>query len=89
MYREEMLNQLNLGFQTAFIDSRTDSNLAYKPEFLSNNYLNGDKLLSTLEEELLSCDEFAISVAFITQTGIEGDFGPHNYCTCYTVSIIK
>ena len=70
MYKEETLNQLNLGFQTAFIDSRTDSNLAYKPEFLSNNYLNGDKLLSTLEEELLSCDEFAISVAFITQTGI-------------------
>ena len=78
MYREEMLNQLNLGFQTAFIDSRTDSNVAYKPEFLSNNYLNGDKLLSTLEEELLSRDEFAISVAFITQMGITRNVTSHN-----------
>lgn len=70
MDREEMLNQLNLGFQTAFIDGRTDSNLAYKPQFLSNDYKKGQKLLSTLEEELLCCDEFAISVAFITMGGI-------------------
>lgn len=61
---------LKQGFTTAFIDSKNDSNLAYKPQFLSNNYQKGQKLLSTLDEELLSCDEFSISVAFITMGGI-------------------
>lgn len=62
--------QLNQGFITAFIDSKEDSNLAYKPQFLSNDYQKGQKLLSTLDEELLSCDEFSMSVAFITMGGI-------------------
>lgn len=62
--------QLNQGFTTAFIDSKEDSNLAYKPQFLSNDYQKGQKLLSTLDEELLSCDEFSMSVAFITMGGI-------------------
>lgn len=58
------------GLYTAFVDSSCESNLAFKPQFLSNNYRSGQKLLSTLDEELLSCDEFAISVAFINKGGI-------------------
>lgn len=39
-------------------------------EFISNDYTKGRKVLSTIEEELLHCDSFVISVAFITMSGI-------------------
>lgn len=55
---------------TAFIDSAQPSNLAYKPQFISNNYKEGRKVLSSIEEGLSNCDEFSISVAFITMGGI-------------------
>lgn len=58
------------GLSTAFIDSRINSNLAYRPEFVSNDYKQGKKVLSSIEAELDRCDEFAISVAFITKGGI-------------------
>jgi superfamily II DNA or RNA helicase len=62
--------ELRQGFETAFIDYRTESNLAYRPEFVSNNYKTGQKVLSSLEQELAACDSFVISVAFITMGGI-------------------
>lgn len=58
------------GLNTAFINARTRSNLAYRPQFISNNYQKGRKVLSSIEEELLRCEEFSISVAFITMGGI-------------------
>ena len=58
------------GLNTAFIDYRMDSNLALRPRFISNNHAKGVKVLSELESELSKCDEFAISVAFITRGGI-------------------
>ncbi len=61
---------LKRGLETAFIDYNVTSNLAYKPQFISNNYKDGRKVLSAIEDELLSCDEFCISVAFITMSGI-------------------
>ena len=57
--------------ETAFIDKSINSNSFYQPEFLSNNYEQGRKVLVSLEKELLNCDEFSISVAFITRSGIE------------------
>lgn len=66
----DLLTQLQQGMHTAFIDATTTSNLAYKPQFISNNYKNGRKVLASIEEELATCDEFAISVAFITMSGI-------------------
>ena len=65
------LKQLKSGLNTAFINYTCDSNLAYRPEFISNNYQNGKKVLSSLEYELLHCDAFSISVAFIKMSGIE------------------
>lgn len=65
------IEELKQGMTTAFIDKNVSSNLAYKPQFISNNYKEGQKVLSTLEEELLSCEEFSISVAFITMGGIQ------------------
>lgn len=66
----EKYELLRKGLATAFIDSNTASNLAYKPQFVSNNYKEGKKVLSAIEEELLDCDSFVISVAFITRGGI-------------------
>ena len=58
------------GIETAFINSNNQSNVAYKPQFISNDYKEGKKVISTLDDELLKCDRFDISVAFITDGGI-------------------
>lgn len=68
--RTDKITQLQHGLSTAFIDGSVCSNLAYKPQFVSNNYKQGRKVLSSIEDELLSCKEFSISVAFITMSGI-------------------
>ena len=63
--------QIKDGIQTAFIDYNYNSSLAYRPQFVSNNYKEGKKVLASIEDELLACDSFQISVAFITLGGIE------------------
>jgi superfamily II DNA or RNA helicase len=68
--QQDRINLMNQGFETAFIDYRTESNLAYRPHFISNDYKVGKKVLASIEQELLNCDEFFISVAFITMGGI-------------------
>ena len=67
---QESIVELNKGFATAFIDHSLNSNLAYRPEFISNNYRQGRKVLVSIEEELARCEEFCISVAFITKSGL-------------------
>jgi HKD family nuclease len=69
-YIDDKINEINRGLKTAYIDSSYNSNLAYRPEFVSNNYKQGKKVLSSIEDELNNCDEFCISVAFITMSGI-------------------
>lgn len=68
--KNEKIKLLESGLTTAFVDWSNSSNLAYRPQFVSNNYKEGHKVLSSLEDELLSCQEFSISVAFITMGGI-------------------
>ena len=41
-----------------------------KNTFIYNNYLEAQKVLSTLEKELEQCDEFIFSVAFISESGL-------------------
>lgn len=65
------IEELRLGLETAYIDGNVALNLMYKPQFVSNNYKEGKKVLSSIEDELLMCDQFQISVAFITLGGIE------------------
>lgn len=67
---KEELAEIRNGFETAYVDGTFSSNLAYKPQFVSNNHKEGKKVLSTIENELLTCDQFQISVAFITMGGI-------------------
>ena len=64
------LDEVRLGFETAYIDESVASGSAYRPRFVSNNYKEGKKVLSSIEDELLECDQFQISVAFITMGGI-------------------
>lgn len=66
LYSKEMRE----GLETAFINSSISSSLAYRPQFVSNDYHEGRKVLSFIEDELHSCDSFKISVAFITMNGI-------------------
>ena len=66
----DKITTLQTAIQTAYLDHTINSNLAYRPEFISNNYKLGKKVLVSIEEELQRCEEFCISVAFITKSGI-------------------
>ncbi len=65
-----IIDEVRLGFETAYIDGSVVSSNVYRPQFVSNNHKEGKKVLSSIEDELLSCDQFQISVAFITMNGI-------------------
>lgn len=67
---QEKLLELCSGLETAFVDGMLASNLAYRPEFVSNDSRQGKRVISSIERELLNCKEFYISVAFITLGGI-------------------
>lgn len=64
------LARLEKGFKSAFINRKVLSDLDFSPQFVYNNSKQGHKVLNTLEKELAHCDEFMISVAFITMSGI-------------------
>ena len=68
--KTEIIKDIRQGFETAYINGTLASNLEYKPSFVSNNPKEGKKVISTIEEELLRCEHFQISVAFITMGGI-------------------
>ena len=61
---------LRRGFETAFIARNLQSNPDLQPQLISNDDKQGKKVLSSIEEELLACDEFSMSVAFITIGGL-------------------
>ena len=68
--KEEIIQNINQGLEAAYINGNLASNLEYKPSFISNNPEEGKKVISSIEEELLRCEQFQISVAFITMGGI-------------------
>lgn len=68
--KQDRLADIKSGFETAYIDGTVASSSVYRPQFVSNNYKEGKKVISSIEDELLSCEQFQISVAFITMSGI-------------------
>lgn len=66
---KNVISEINNGLQTAFVDSDIDSNLAYRPQFITNDHKRGIKVLTHIENQLMHCDEFSISVAFISRSG--------------------
>lgn len=66
----ELIDELQSGLKTAFIDQNINSNLAWRPEFVSNDSKQGKRVISSIEQEFMNCEKFFISVAFITLGGI-------------------
>ena len=54
--QEEKISLIRSGLETAYINGNVASELSYKPNFVSNNYNEGKKVLSVIEDELLKCD---------------------------------
>jgi len=55
---------------TGFIDYREISLEEYKPSLLINNSKTGQKVLTSIVNELNKCDEFFFSTAFVTNSGV-------------------
>ena len=66
----DSLAQLEKGIHTAFLDRKYKSDEDFRPQFVYNNRKEKQKVLNTLEKEFSRCDEFMISVAFITMSGL-------------------
>lgn len=60
----------NASLQTGFVDKTILSNIAYQPELLVNQQNPPKKVLSTILHELENCNQFYISVAFVTTSGV-------------------
>ncbi len=69
-----VINELQNGLSAAYINGSVAANLAYKPAFVSNNPEEGKKVISSVEDELLRCDQFQISVAFYHDGGCDTAF---------------
>ena len=65
---DDFNNDILDGARTAFIDENFESSNYLKPKLILNSI--GNKVLNSIKEELNHCDEFYISVAFITMGGL-------------------
>lgn len=63
---QQLMNSLHTGF----IDKNNISLEKYRPKLLLNNHKQGQKVLSSIINELENCDEFFFTVAFITYSGV-------------------
>ena len=64
MNQEDIIN----GAKTAFINEEFSSSADFRPKLLYNN--RNSKVINSIRDELKDCDEFIISSAFITYSGI-------------------
>lgn len=60
----------NSSLQTGYVDKTILSNIAYQPELLVNQKNPPKKVLTSILHELENCNEFYISVAFVTTSGV-------------------
>ncbi|APF28335.1 PLD-like domain protein [Clostridium sporogenes] len=63
-------NEILKASEAGLVNKLIDSNLALTPKLVVNDYSKGSKVLSEIISELNKCEEFFISVAFITNSGI-------------------
>lgn len=66
----DFINQFRESLETGFIDKEFVSELVYQPKLLINSKEPRKKILSSLLSELLTCERFFISVAFVTTGGV-------------------
>jgi len=67
---DSIFNSFNESLKTGFVDKTILSDVLYRPELLVNQKTPPKKVLSTIIQELENCDEFLISVAFVTTGGV-------------------
>ena len=63
-------HQLLSSLKTGFIDRTILSDKEFQPELLVNDRSTGRKILSVIIRELLNCEAFWFSVAFVTKGGV-------------------
>lgn len=61
-------DSLQQALERGFINKDSEATLHYRPQLLLNN--NDQQVLPTILQELNTCQEFFISVAFITESGL-------------------
>jgi superfamily II DNA or RNA helicase/HKD family nuclease/phage repressor protein C with HTH and peptisase S24 domain len=67
---DELIHSFNKSLQTGYVDKSILSMLDYQPELLVNRKNPPKKVLSTILHELEYCNQFFISVAFVTTSGV-------------------
>ena len=67
---DKLIKSFNQSLQTGYVDKSILSNLDYQPELLVNEKNPPKKVLSTILHELENCNQFFISVAFVTTGGV-------------------
>ena len=67
---DKLAQIFNSSLQTGYVDKTILSNIAYQPELLVNQKNPPKKVLSSIIHELENCNQFFISVAFVTTSGV-------------------
>ncbi len=67
---DKSLRQLEQGLRAGFVNKDYPASPLYLPQFLVNDSQKDKKVLSSILRGLQSCDEFWISVAFVTTSGV-------------------
>lgn len=65
---EELEKLITEGSRRAFLVHEVKSEYGFTPQFVTNS--GDDKIISVIDDELRNCDEFTMSVAFITRGGV-------------------
>jgi superfamily II DNA or RNA helicase/HKD family nuclease len=66
----DLIQSFTKSLQTGYVDKSISSNQYYQPELLVNQKSPPKKVLSTILHELENCNQFFISVAFVTTSGV-------------------
>jgi superfamily II DNA or RNA helicase/HKD family nuclease len=67
---DDLLKNFKKSLETGYVDKSILSNVEYQPELLVNQRKPPKKVLSTILHELENCNQFFISVAFVTTSGV-------------------
>jgi HKD family nuclease len=65
-----LIEEFAKSLKTGFIDKTSISEVLYQPELLVNRKRPPRKVLTTIIQELINCDGFFISVAFVSTSGV-------------------
>ncbi|RDW16717.1 DUF3427 domain-containing protein [Oceanobacillus chungangensis] len=67
---EDFIQNLKTSLHKGFIDKKHAKSSRYTPKLLVNNPRQNENVLTSILEELESCNSFIFSVAFITESGL-------------------